>query len=133
MNLKERISKYVKEIDLPECQLKKIPVELGEISIERINLENNEISNENLTFLQELPIRKSLKYLNLAENEVNFNSYIFCYIFILYFDRLNVLSSPQIDVFPSVLCDFESLIDVNFRDNAIKTIPHGIDQLRTLK
>lgn len=47
-----------------------MPVELGEISAELINLENNDLTYENLSWLEGLPIRKSLKSLNLAENKV---------------------------------------------------------------
>lgn len=73
LDLKHHIPKYLKVLDLPHRLFKDIPVELGDLSLERINLENNALANENLAWLERLPIRKSLKYLNLAENKVRFD------------------------------------------------------------
>lgn len=67
----EKLSKYLKEVDFPKCGLTEIPIELGRTSVERINFEFNELGDTSFMWLEELPIRKSLKSLNLAENKVS--------------------------------------------------------------
>ncbi|KAK7602728.1 hypothetical protein V9T40_006702 [Parthenolecanium corni] len=103
----DKLSHYLKEVDFPKCGLTEIPIELGRTSVERINFELNELGDTSFMWLEELPIRKSLKSLNLAENKIK--------------------------IFPTVLIEFHSLISLNLRDNVVECIPSCIHQLRTLK
>lgn len=60
----------MKVLDLPNSNIKKLPIKLGRINVKTINLEDNMIDDENLQWLEEASIKKSLEVLNLAGNKV---------------------------------------------------------------
>ncbi|XP_065214242.1 leucine-rich repeat protein 1 [Planococcus citri] len=102
-----KLDENLQVLELPNSNISKIPRKLGRISVQRINLEGNAITDANLAWLDEMPIRQSLGFLNLAGNKIK--------------------------SFPSVLIDYSSLHALNLRNNCIKYIPGGIGQLGRLR
>lgn len=72
--------KNLQELHLSNSNINNLPIELGRISWIDIDLEGNNLCNIHLSWLEELPIRKSLVKLNLSKNKVSIEL-IFIYTF----------------------------------------------------
>ncbi len=71
VKIREQLHKSLTVLDLPNSQIKNLPVQLGEISWLEIDLRGNDLTNADLIFLEEMPVRKSLIRLDLRNNKVS--------------------------------------------------------------
>lgn len=79
VSLRNEVLKNAHILHLPNSNLRDLPVQLGLLRWSEINLENNNLSNDDLSWLEELPVRRTLVSLNLSKNKVSFQVYKFSF------------------------------------------------------
>lgn len=69
--LRKEVLKNAQILHLPNSNLHDLPQQLGLINWSEINLENNDLNHNDLLWLEELPVRRTLVTLNLSKNQVS--------------------------------------------------------------